>query len=385
MSKLSLYYPVSPARLNQGYGVNGEYYQANGINIVGHNGDDLAAFHGQPIYASHAGTAFYEEDDSSGHGVVIITDQQYDAPTGFDEDGDLSKCFFKTIYWHMCDPVKESLYASPIWRASGEVANSGKGVLVKTGDLIGYADSTGLSSGDHLHFGLKAIKKGKPLLSGDAPDVGIGGWVNLYPNNGYLGAIDPTPYFNGFFAPQSGQVIGILERLGAILRQYIFVLQQQIAAKQPELTATATLPTKQPNTVTPEPIASYNSNTAVPVKIVHWANTVSSGEGADPSSNNPGNLKYTTLTASWGATKGRAATDGGFLCRFPTASKGFDALCNFLILGAENELIAFHSPEARTLAGFMKVYAGNPPKQYIDRIVNAMGGYPEVDISTFLV
>ena len=121
-----------------------------------------------------------------------------------------------------------------------------------------------------------------------------------------------------------------------------------------------------------------------PAKITTWANAIGQGEGADPSSNNPGNLKYSTLTKSWGATPGRAATDGGYLCHFPTFVMGYDALCNFLMLGCENELIAFHAASARTLEGFTKIYAGNPPQGYIDRIVAKMGGNPNVQISTFL-
>lgn len=118
--------------------------------------------------------------------------------------------------------------------------------------------------------------------------------------------------------------------------------------------------------------------------IKKWAALIAQGEGASLASNNPGNLKYSSLTASWGATPGRAATDGGHLCQFATPAMGMNALCNFLMLGCENELRAFHSPEARTLIGFTKIYAGNPPQGYIDRIVGGLGVSPYVDISTFL-
>lgn len=191
--ELSLSYPVTPVRFNQHFGTNGTYYQANGINILGHNGCDFGAFHGQPVYAAHDGIALYESDNSSGHGVVIISDQPYDYKGGL--------VFFKTIYWHFCDPKKEPKYASPIYTALGNKVNSGKGVFVKRGDLIGFADSTGLSTGDHLHFGLKPINKGRSPKEGDAPDLNIGNWVNVEQNNGYLGAIDPEPYFGRDAAP----------------------------------------------------------------------------------------------------------------------------------------------------------------------------------------
>ena len=172
--KLSLSLPVTPYGLNQGFGVNGEYYRANGINVRGHNGLDLRAFHGQPVYASHDGIAFYETDSKQGHGVVVITDQPYDYKGGLS--------FWKTIYWHFAEP--STVYPQLIEN----------GQTVKRGQQIGWADSTGLSGGDHLHFGLKPITTGKPPVFGDAPDVYIGNWINQEPDNGYLGAIDPTPF-----------------------------------------------------------------------------------------------------------------------------------------------------------------------------------------------
>jgi hypothetical protein len=60
------------------------------------------------------------------------------------------------------------------------------------------------------------------------------------------------------------------------------------------------------------------------------------------------------------------------------------ALCNFLILGCEDELIAFHGPTARPLQGFTDVHAGNPPQGYTDRIVETLGVSADTQISTFL-
>lgn len=121
-----------------------------------------------------------------------------------------------------------------------------------------------------------------------------------------------------------------------------------------------------------------------PPMIVKWSQAIKIGEGADPASNNWGNLKYSTLTASWGATRGRAASDGGFLCNFATPEMGEDALCNFLKLGCEDELVAFHAPEARTLQGFTVIYAGNPPQGYINNIGEFLGVPLDALISSFL-
>ena len=167
--KLQLFYPVKPFFILQKFGetVNNTYYHNNGVNVAGHNGIDFMAKHNQPVYASHDGTAYSEVDDRQGYGVVVRTTQPFDYP----EYG--QPTYFKTIYWHFLPniPVKD-------------------GQAVKAGDLLGYADSTGLSTGDHLHYGLK------PVLLNEPPGI----WYNIAQNNGYMGAIDPAPYFNGLFA-----------------------------------------------------------------------------------------------------------------------------------------------------------------------------------------
>lgn len=188
--RFTLDYPVKPFVLNQKFGVNGAYYQQHGINVKGHNGVDLRAKHGQPVYATHDGIAYHEVDSSSGCGVVLIGNE-YDYKGG--------KAYFKTIYWHLADYSKEPALKSPVldWQQK----NKGKPKSVKKGDIIGYADNTGLSTGDHLHWGLKAIKPGNPQDDGqDAADIGIGKWVTLDYGNGYLGSIDPLPYCTGKYA-----------------------------------------------------------------------------------------------------------------------------------------------------------------------------------------
>lgn len=212
MARISLYYPAKPYNVNQPFGVDKATYSQFGLN--GHNGVDLRASHGQPIYASHDGLAFYEVDSSQGHGVVVISDKPYDY------NGTLA--FFKTIYWHFCDPTKEPKFASPIYKTIG--ANSGRNLSVKAGDLLGYANSTGFSNGDHLHLGLKPIIAGKEPTSGDAPDVNIGAWQNVEQNNGFLGAIDPTPYFNGSYAIDSASVIQVLQSEVSLAQKIVTLL-----------------------------------------------------------------------------------------------------------------------------------------------------------------
>lgn len=163
--KLTLTLPVTPFKINQGFGVNYATYHQFGLQ--GHNGLDLQAYHGQPVYASHDGMVITEIDSKQGHGVVLVSEQKYDYLDG--------EAYYKTIYWHLADPVKEPQYQSPVKDNQH----------VKRGDLIGYADNTGFSTGDHLHFGLKPMTVGESILVTS----------NIEQANGYQGAIDPTPYF----------------------------------------------------------------------------------------------------------------------------------------------------------------------------------------------
>ena|SRR3990167_3671788 len=165
--KLKLSSPLKVFNITQSFGnKNPKLYGS-----MGHNGIDFQAKHGTPIYATHNGYASYQIDGKGGHGVVIITDKEYE----YIDD----KCYFKTIYWHLPDPLKEPKLKSPFADKTGFTP-------VKTGDIIGYVDNTGNSIGDHLHFGLK------PVLKNEA----WGSYYNVEQINGYFGAIDPTPYFD---------------------------------------------------------------------------------------------------------------------------------------------------------------------------------------------
>lgn len=164
--KLELSYPFDSPLASQGFGANPQMYADPKYGgIKGHNGIDFYAGHGNPVYATHDGLAHFEIDPNSGHGVVILSNNEFEYKGGTAQ--------FKSIYWHLCDGLKEPKYMSPL---EGMPPRQ-----VKNGELIGYADSTGASTGDHLHFGLKPVKNG----------------INIEQDNGYLGAIDPAPYFDG--------------------------------------------------------------------------------------------------------------------------------------------------------------------------------------------
>lgn len=164
--KLQLYYPTKPVGFNQRFGENATSLYHD-LGLAGHNGIDFFAPDSTPVRASHDGTVTFSGDDGSGGlGIVIRTDEQFEYLEG--------TAYFKSIYWHLKT-------------GSIKVKASQK---VKTGDLIALADNTGMSTGSHLHFGLKPVKKGENDWT----------WANSEQNNGYFGAIDPEPYFTGISA-----------------------------------------------------------------------------------------------------------------------------------------------------------------------------------------
>lgn len=135
--KLKLKWPLSTYRVSQFFGENAtSFYKELGMS--GHNGLDLTAQDGQPVFAAHDGiVTFTGEDGSGGLGVVIRTEQKY-AYAG-------EQAYFKSIYWHL---KPNTFLVKP-------------GDRVKTGEKIAEADNTGRSTGSHLHFGLKPIIKGE--------------------------------------------------------------------------------------------------------------------------------------------------------------------------------------------------------------------------------
>lgn len=89
---------------------------------TGHNGVDLAAPKNTPIVATRSGVVTFTGYQEGGAGNYIWINHG---------DG------FKSIYMHMTRYIVE------------------QGQYVEAGEIIGYVGSTGRSTGNHLHFGLK--------------------------------------------------------------------------------------------------------------------------------------------------------------------------------------------------------------------------------------
>ncbi|MEK6573623.1 MAG: M23 family metallopeptidase [Chloroflexota bacterium] len=151
----TLRWPTDYPKITQPFGVNADIYRRFGL--PGHEGLDIRAPMGANVYAAADGTVFQTNDGvlagGGAHAYGIHVRIQH-------RDG------YQTIYAHLTKYVVTA------------------GQQVKAGDRIGLADSTGNSTGSHLHLTLK--KQGATAA----------GTTN-YPND----IIDPTPYLQDAPAP----------------------------------------------------------------------------------------------------------------------------------------------------------------------------------------
>lgn len=198
--KLELKYPVFPFFINQEFGDSQACTEDNNLPLIkrkvvgmqwgtktcpvgyvelypllgmkGHTGMDIHATHGQELY--HCGPDGVVEEIQTeterGLGIGIVTNDK------FEMEGEEYQA--KLRYWHL------------------KGFNVKLGDSVKTGDLIGWCDNTGLSAGDHLHFECKPVIKNRSGL-----------YYNVFQDNGYYGSIDPKPYFIGVYASQKNYIV----------------------------------------------------------------------------------------------------------------------------------------------------------------------------------
>lgn len=192
-----IYQPIKPYGVGQGFGENVEFYKNLTKNwaspmLKGHNGIDTGAGNWQPCYASHSGWVdSISTEESRGLGVSITSNE----PRFFKEVA--GPHLYKTRYWHFAG------------------INVKVGDKVQTGDLIGWCDSTGYSTGHHLHFELKPVilKNGQP--------------VNVLQNNGYFGAVDPLPYMHDRFALNVKNTLKIAQEQMALLLEAAAVVTRE--------------------------------------------------------------------------------------------------------------------------------------------------------------
>ncbi len=154
---MKLFWPVrleDGAIMGQKFGDHQLDYSQFGL--IGHNGIDFACPKGKPVYAVHDGWISEVTAKETGYGLRIT---QWWEEDGFEWD---------FTYGHFLS-VKFPDYSWNQWS---------KPWFVRAGEVIGYVDSSGFSTGNHVHGTLRKYK-GRQLLN--------------Y-NNGYFGAIDWLPY-----------------------------------------------------------------------------------------------------------------------------------------------------------------------------------------------
>lgn len=206
-----LYQPVKPFFVTQKFGENQACISLDGKKTIycdglnppvgyksqygpgGHSGIDLRAHRWQPVYAVQDGIVTeVSTEESRGLGCRIVTTDRY-----WCEE---TKTYehFRYGNWHF---IALDCYL---------------GEKVRVGDLIGYADSTGNSSGDHLHFDLCPVR-----------NVG-NEWIKVIQNNTY-GKIDPLPYIDMRFALD---IAPLLQRLQELIAALSTVLADLLRRKQ---------------------------------------------------------------------------------------------------------------------------------------------------------
>jgi len=190
---MKIYLPIDTHRKTQGFGENlacisrmqkittkrgsfcpvgyQDFYKS--IGMKGHNGEDWACFYKEPIFfpvaATKKGGGFMEwysveaSDTAGGIGVDVISRESLLIDVLPEEAGPHARALWKAQnrylrvkfrFWHMDTAWKDR--------------------SVMLGEMIGLGDSTGASSGDHIHWGMKFV---------DAHDL------TLDRDNGYYGAV----------------------------------------------------------------------------------------------------------------------------------------------------------------------------------------------------
>jgi len=161
------------ASISQGFGPMGLDYAQFGL--LGHNGLDFPANLGTPIHAAFEGWIVEQVAKDTGFGLRITQRIEADGRS------------WLLIYGHMERLQDPTTFAYDF---------NFKGRHVYAGDVIGYVDSTGFSTGNHLHLGLYPMNEdGTYVLK----------------TNGFGGAVDPLPYLKGDFMVYFAHVSGTQE------------------------------------------------------------------------------------------------------------------------------------------------------------------------------
>lgn len=145
-----LRHPLKTVKITQGFGVDfiwdNKWFYKDIYGLAGHPGLDYKATIPLPLYSAHNGVCLYSGFDNTNGNMIQIWNEAEN---------------YKTLYGHLSE------------------RKVNQGDMVVAGQEIGMTGNTGAGTGPHLHFGLKHTKEGGN---------------SLVLNDGFNGAIDPTPY-----------------------------------------------------------------------------------------------------------------------------------------------------------------------------------------------
>lgn len=143
---ITFQWPTDYKVLTQAFGINPQWYDQFGL--PGHEGLDMRALDGTPIRAAWGGEVIGNYEGTA-YGWAVKVKSVIRGDT------------YEMIYAHMKEQSKLTV-----------------GQAIRKGDLIGPADSTGNSTGSHLHL---TLKKYGATAAGETK----------FPKD----IIDPTPFF----------------------------------------------------------------------------------------------------------------------------------------------------------------------------------------------
>ncbi|MCH7640973.1 hypothetical protein IID22_02100 [Patescibacteria group bacterium] len=224
--------PIKTNRISQNFGENRACVYPNGrvvgkrgglcpvgskdlyksVGMLGHNGVDRVAWFKEPVYFSYdfLGWIKTEVDQAGGVGIDIVSKERV---LKCNEPNCDETHYVKQRMWHHWEIV------DGVWDKKE----------VRWGTYVANADSTGLSSGHHIHESLKWCNK-----YGDGIHNGKNGWLD----NGYHGAFDPVKHpdieiIDEFIIDYlkkevEVKITEVQLSLIQILTKFIFILQEQI-------------------------------------------------------------------------------------------------------------------------------------------------------------
>ena len=155
---ISLILPLN-GPITQYFGENPPFYAKWGYQ--GHNGVDFGVMNGTPVLASADGKVDRVSFENGGYGNYVRISH--------------ANGYFLTYYAHLQEAAVST------------------GKAVKAGEIIGYSNNTGASTGPHLHWGISIPSKANPGFKtyyDPLQFVGAGGVVTG-------GGVTPTPVEGG--------------------------------------------------------------------------------------------------------------------------------------------------------------------------------------------